>query len=40
MERISVQLDDGASLSALRVGERRPLIMIPGCSQTPPTVSR
>ena len=30
MKRILVQLDDGAALSALRVGEGRPLIMIPG----------
>ena len=34
MKRISIQLDDGAALSALTVGEGRPLIMIPGWSQT------
>lgn len=34
MERISIQLDDGAELSALRSGEGQPLIMIPGWSQT------
>ena len=34
MERISIKLDDGAALSALKAGEGQPLIMIPGWSQT------
>ena len=34
MKRISIQLDDGAALSALTVGEGQPIIMIPGWSQT------
>ena len=34
MERISIQLDGGIALSALRAGEGQPLIMIPGWSQS------
>ena len=34
MERISIELDSGLTLSALTGGSGQPLIMIPGWSQT------